>query len=249
LERGNNVRRLVTPGSAGIVKRIGQASVVVASILIAFALDALWEESKERRDLHDDLANIALELEENRARVVYHLDMAQRMANALDVLYVAIDTDGPAPLVADTTVWLAHITPTMDASLGAIDALIASGRMAVVENPELSRRLAGLRGRVEDAVEEQLQALQIHFTRVLPELDDLDHQATRHISDAFWSQERVPGRELEYRGKVVHPGGATLLTALSIRHTLYTVTIGELRDLVEELDLIEELVESEVGGV
>ena len=168
---------------------------------------------------------------------MYHLYMAQRMAKALDVLYFAIDTDGPAPLVADTTVWLAHITPTLDASLGAIDALIASGRMAVVEDPELTRRLAGLRGRVEDAVEEHEQALDIHSTQVLPEFDDLDHQATRHISDTFWSQERVPGRELEYRGEVVYPGGATLLAALNIRHTLYTVTIGELRGLAEELDL------------
>lgn len=239
----------MTAEGAGIRKRLGQGAMVVSSILVAFAVDALWEESKERRDLNDDLANIALELEENRNRAVYHLDMAQRMANALDALYLAIDTDGPTPLLADTTVWLAHITPTLDASLGAIDALIASGRMAVVDNPELSRRLAGLRGRVEDAVEEQVQAQEIHFTRVLPELDDLDHQATRHISDAFWAQARIPGRQLEYRGQVVHPGGPTLLTALSLRHTLSTVTVGELRDLLDELDLIERLVEDEVGGV
>ena len=222
--------------------------MVVLSILIAFAVDALWEESKERRDLHDDLANITLELAENRARVVYHLDMAHRVANALDVLYMAIDKDGPTPLLADTTVWLAHINPTLDASLGAIDALIASGRMAVVENPELSRRLAGLRGRVVDAVEEQVQAQELHVNRVLTELDDLDHQATRHISDAFWSQERIPGRELEYRGQIVHPGGPTLLTALSLRHTLYVVTIGELRGLLDEFDLIEELISEEIGG-
>ena len=131
----------MTASKAGIGKRLGQGAVVVSSILIAFAVDAVWEESKERRDLNEDLANIALELEENRARVVYHLDLAQRIANALDVLYLAIDTGGPSPLVADTTSWLANITPTLDASLGAIDALIASGRMAVVDNPELSRRL------------------------------------------------------------------------------------------------------------
>jgi len=238
----------VTASRAGIGKRLGQGAVVVSSILIAFAVDAVWEESKERRDLNDDLANIALELEENRARVVYHLDLAQRIANALDVLYLAIDTDGPTPLVADTTSWLANINPTLDASLGAIDALIASGRMAVVDNPELSRRLAGLRGRVEDAVEEQVQAQQIYFDRVLPELDGADHQATRHISDAYWAQERIPGRQLEYRAQVAHPGGAALLTALNLRHTLYTVTIGELGGLLAEFDLIEELLASEVGG-
>lgn len=230
-----------------IVRRLGQGLGVVLSILIAFAVDAVWEESKERRDLRDDLANIKSELAENRARVVYHLDMAGRVANALDGLYAAIETQGRTPSVPDTTVWLAHINPTLDASLGAIDALVASGRMAVVDNPELSRRLAGLRGRVGDAVEEQVQATEIHFTRVVPELDDLDHQATRHISDAFWSQERIPGRALEHRGEVIHPGSPALLTALSLRHTLYTVTLGELAGLLDELDLIEQLIDEETG--
>ena len=238
----------MSAGRTGIARRLSQGAVVVSSILIAFAVDALWEQSKERRDLNEDLSNITSELEENRARIVYHLDMAQRMADALDALYVLIDTDGPTPLVPDTTVWLAHITPTFDPSLGAIDALIASGRMSVVDNPELSRRLAGLRGRVGDAVEEQVQAMEIHFARVLPELDDLDHRATRHISDAFWTQERIPGRPLEYRGEVAHPGSPALLTALSLRHTLYIVTIGELRSLLDEFDLIEELIASEIAG-
>ena len=236
------------PEKEGIVKRLRQGAVVVTSILIAFGVDALWEESKERRDLHNDLVNIMSELDENRARVVYHLDLAQRISTALDVLYVAIKTGGPTPLVADTTAWLAHINPTLDASLGAIDALLASGRMAVVQNPELSRRLAGLRDRVEDAVEEQVQASDVYMDRVVPELDDFDHQATRHISDAFWSQERIPGRALEYRGQVAYPVSASLATASNLRQTLYFVSIGELRGLGDEFDLIEELIEAEVGG-
>jgi len=238
----------VRPEQTGIVKRLGQGAVVVASILIAFGVDALWEESKERRDLNEDLANITSELVENRSRVVYHLDMAQRVADANDALFVAIETGGSSPVVADTTVWLAHINPTLDASLGAIDALIASGRMAVVRNPELSRRLAGLRDRVEDAVEEQVLAQQVYFTRVLPELDDMDKRATRHISDAFWSQERIPGRPLEYRSQMVHPGGRASASAYSVRQTLYHVTIGELRGLLDELELIDELIEAEMGG-
>ena len=119
--------------------------------------------------------------------------------------------------------------------------------MAVVDNPELSRRLAGLRGRVGDTVEEQVQASDVHMNRVILELDALDHQATRHISDAYWTQERIPGRELEYRGDVLHPGGPTLLTALSLRHTLYTVTLGELAGLLDEFDLIERLIDEETG--
>ena len=221
--------------------------LVVVSILIAFGLDAFWEEWKERGDLHDDLANISLELEENRSRVEYHLDLAQRMVNAFDVLLEAIDSDQGSATVADTTFWLTAITPSLDASLGAIDALVASGRMAVVENPELSRRLAGLRDRVEDAVEEQVQAYQLQFTVIIPRLEGDYWRATRHIGDEFWAQARVPGRRLEYRSDVAFRDGPDVEYELSTRRTLYYVTIGELRGLLDEFDMIEELIELEVG--
>ena len=231
-----------------ITGRLGQGLLVVVSILIAFGLDAFWEESKERGDLHDDLANISLELEENRGRVEYHLDMAERMVDAFDVLLDAIDSDRDAATVADTTFWLTEITPSLDASLGAIDALVASGRMAVIENPELSRRLAGLRDRVEDAVEEQVQAYQLQFTVVIPRLNGDYWRATKHIGDQFWSEARVPGRPLEYRSDVVFLEGPDVASELSTRRTLYYVTIGELRGLLDEFEVIEELIELEVGA-
>lgn len=238
----------MSPKYERLAKRLGQGALVVASILIAFALDAFWEEFQERGDLHDDLANISLELEENRGRVEYHLDMAQRMVAAFDVVIGAIDSDQTAATVPDTSLWLTAITPSLDASLGAIDALLASGRMAVVENPELSRRLAGLRDRVEDAVEEQLQAHQIQFSSVVPRVQGDYWAAIRHIGDEFWAQARVPGRSLEYRSDVVFRQGPTVLSELSVRRTLYYVTIGEFRGLLDEFKLIENLIDSEVGA-
>ena len=221
---------------------------MVVSIVIAFGLDAFWEESKERRDLHEDLANISSELQENRARVEYHLDLAERMVTAFDVLIGAIDADQGAATVPDTTLWLTSITPSLDASLGAIDALLASGRMAVVGDPELSRRLAGLRDRVEDAVEEQVQAHEIYFSVILPRLKGDSWRGTRHIGEEFWAQERVPGRLLAYRSEVVFADGVDLLYELNVRRTLYYVTLGELRGLLDEFDSIEDLIDVEVGS-
>jgi hypothetical protein len=194
------------------------------------------------------LANISLELEENRGRVEYHLDLAQRMVDAFDVVLEAIDSDQATVAVPDTTLWLTGITPTLDASLGAIDALVASGRMAVVENPELSRRLAGLRDRVEDAVEEQAQAHEIQVSAVVPHLQGDFWRATKHIGDEYWPQARVPGRGLEYRSDVEFREGQDLVSELNFRRTLYYVTIGELRALLDEFDLIEDLIDSEVGA-
>jgi len=175
--------------------------------------------------------------------------MAQRMVDAFGVVLAAIESNQAAPAVADTSFWLTTITPSLDASLGAIDALIASGRMAVIGNPELSRRLAGLRDRVEDAVEEQVQAWEVQVSIVLPHLAEHDWNATRHVGDAFWAQDRVPGRGLEYRGSVTLPSGRSLVAGFSVLRTLHYVTIGEFSALLEEFDVIERLIELEVGGV
>lgn len=180
--------------------------VVVASILIAFALHACWQDAELERDVRLDLENVSREIAANRDRVRYHIDLTSRMVAALDELRVRIAASDAANLVVpDTIVWLSQITPTMDLSLGAVDALLASGRMAAVEDPVLAGRLAGLQGLVGDAVEEQAQALQIQHRHVLPLLTGTDYEGLEHIGEAFWAQERVPGRALAHRGDVLYP--------------------------------------------
>jgi hypothetical protein len=101
---------------------------------------------------------------------------------------------------------------------------------------------------VEDAVEEQTQAWEVQVSLILPYLKEHDWQAVRHLDDAFWAQERIPGRQLENRGNVALPSGRSLVAGLNVRRTLHYVTIGEFRALLQEFDVINELIDSEVGG-
>ena len=68
----------------------------------------------------------------------------------------------------DTLVWLASATVTFNASLGALDALIASGRLAAIDNAAMRLRLAGLRSLVEDAVETQGWGRELFFNHQYP---------------------------------------------------------------------------------
>lgn len=233
-----------TEGMGNRVQRLaGEGLVVVSSILIAFALDAFWQDAELKRDLRLDLANVAGEIEVNRGRVEYQIDLTSRMVTALDEL-LARTTESSAPdlVVPDTIAWLAQITPTMDLSLGAIDALLASGRMAAVEDPNLAGRLAGLHGLVGDAVEEQVQALDIQYSLVLPLLTGMDHERIQHIGDAFWTERRVPGRALPHRGDVLHPRSQELASFLYNRRALYIVVLGELDRLLIEFDELERMI-------
>ena len=112
-----------------------ESFVVIVSILIAFGLDAAWDSAEVRRELRSDLENVVQELQVNQARVAFHFDMAVRIGMALEHLGDALAASSASHVVVpDTIAWLAAVYPTLDGSLGAVDALIASGRMAAIED-------------------------------------------------------------------------------------------------------------------
>jgi hypothetical protein len=142
--------------------------------------------------------------------------------------------------VPDTLVWLALNTPTLDASLGAIDALVASGQLALIRDPALRSRLAGLRDRIEDAVEEQMQALAVYHDHSYPRLIDGGYRTAPTLQSVldFWA-DRVPGRPARSFGMVNFPADAVLAETLRERALLYTISVDEMRVLLTVLDDLE----------
>lgn len=145
--------------------------VVVISILIAFGLDAWWDERVERRDFLDDLINVQQDLATNIVSVTQAIDFQRRGVAAIDVLLEGaerVPVGGTIP-VSDTIVLAAIVsTPTYDPSTGAVDALIESGRLSDLDDPELKGILTDFRTAVLDIREDELGARTAAHDRVLP---------------------------------------------------------------------------------
>lgn len=159
------------PGRRWIV----EGFVVVVSILIAFALDAWWDARSARQDLAADLRGVADELVDNRDALAIRIDGYREIVSSIDYL-LSLDSvrarDG-AVTVADTILFRSFVTsPTTDPSMGVLDALIASGRIALVEDLSLRRFLAGFRTRIEDVREDELGARQVAHERIFPLFED-----------------------------------------------------------------------------
>ena len=96
--------------------------VIVGSILLAFGIEAWWDERVERGEIRQDLANITRELVDNRERIMFQLDLMDRMASGGEAMLKLMESD-PATHVTnmpDTLAWLGTaISGTLDASLGA----------------------------------------------------------------------------------------------------------------------------------
>jgi hypothetical protein len=218
--------------------------VVVASILIAFGLDAWSGWYGDRRDehekllgLHADFTAIAKQLQQ---QVLKH---AQSVA-ATDSLLQLTGPDAQSDTAqVQRLVNRALIASTLDVSSGTLNAILAGGRLEVIRNSELRSALAAWEGVLRDATEDEADSRAHVLRDFVPLLADAAHLRARFQLDTTWRpQSRFA---LTYDALLTDPrvAGALDFRAFWIRHT-----IEELNIVRAEVQHILTLIEAELGG-
>jgi len=136
--------------------RLAEAVAIVLSILVAFGIDAGWDEWQERDDEAELLVALRAEYETNLELVQEVID-----GHASHIADVSIAA-GLAPADYDTIsantasrLVLSLANPwTFDPALGTTETLISSGRIAVIRDRELTEMLTTFVNFVEDAEED-----------------------------------------------------------------------------------------------
>lgn len=113
--------------------------VVVASILLAFAIDAWWDRSRERAEERVILSQLVEELRANieilSANSEHHRLIFDRASTLLSLAASPDDQVSPDSLdhlVAGLSIWAVPVYER-----GALDAALVGGGLAVVENPQV----------------------------------------------------------------------------------------------------------------
>jgi hypothetical protein len=128
-------------------------ALIVASILIAFALNAWWEAAREDREESRHLAAVRGELAANQLYLRERIDALDQMDAAIAALIARIGPT-PDPLPPDSIAALLDTSfgfGTLELAMGSIQALLASGELALLSNEELKRRIAAWPARAADA--------------------------------------------------------------------------------------------------
>ena len=118
--------------------------VIALGILLAFGIDAAWTEWREQTELSRHLSAVGAELAQN-AEALRNIEQESR--DAAEASAALLDMAGPdaAAQYPDSiqrligTLWT---PPNADLSDGAMSALLASGLLAEVSDPELREALA-----------------------------------------------------------------------------------------------------------
>lgn len=139
-------------------KRIAaEGAAIVVSILLAFSIDAWWSNYQDRREEQGVLLGIKSEFEQNLAFIEVELAYRNAVVESILKLFdasVARTPIEPADLdelIGDVTWW-----QNIEYSRGAIDSLLQSGKLSLIENEELRRIIASMPSRYASTTEAEL---------------------------------------------------------------------------------------------
>ena len=136
-----------------------EGAVIVVSILLAFALDAWWDEAQERRRLDEMLEAVAAEFESERVAMdsvvvenEHAINWYETTLRRTDPVLAQLSEDSIRTLgsqIWDYQIW--------EAGFGALAALLNGSLLEKVPDPELRRLLGGWEGELGDLLWTQQQ--------------------------------------------------------------------------------------------
>lgn len=137
---------------------IVEGGVIVGSILLAFALDAWWDERNREEELRDQLGVVAREMQSAREalqRALYAHDMNAQLAAYLSSALGRVP-EGSEVAVSDTLVGPLLPQVTADVTTGSLDAFIAAGGLELIEDVDVRRHLLDWPTQIEDLLDDEI---------------------------------------------------------------------------------------------
>jgi hypothetical protein len=124
---------------------IAESVVIVASILLAFAIQALWDERQEQITVERLLSSFLAEYQNNVELV--REDLRYRRAvkrTTLQLFELAASPSPPDTKVVDELIGGLFWVESPNATWGALESLVTGSQLELIENVELRERLASL---------------------------------------------------------------------------------------------------------
>jgi len=150
---------------------VAESAVIVLSILLAFGIDAWWDEKQDAAEAHEILLSLREEFLAHRSALAEAKETQQAYSLSIDRLLQATrSTDVPPVATMDTLLRHATWSSTWHPGSGARDALIASGRLQLIDNMELRTQLAAWQGVIDELRDNELVVRQIIVTMFNPYL-------------------------------------------------------------------------------
>ncbi len=154
---------------------IAESVAIVASILLAFALDASWDNHTARREETEELRRLEAEIKANVERFEAEIVGQESLLEHTDSLLGILERNAGASarVTVDNGLLLSLLfAPVVEPERSALDALVSSGGIQLISDRQVRERIAILSAQFADAQTQHTRARDLYMDRVLPYLSE-----------------------------------------------------------------------------
>jgi hypothetical protein len=191
-----------------------EGTVIVGSILLAFGIDAWWDERGEAQRRAGLISALVADFDEADAALDGAMDAHNLVENVTARWLRLARSTSPTPdlaAVSDSLISQMLFTGRFDPPRGSIEALLNAGDISVLADARLGEMLSGWPAQVAAFNEREQNAINVYHTWVIPYL----MSAEVPISDLTWYPRGLQlelGPEFEFPVEPRHTRGYTLLS-------------------------------------
>lgn len=149
---------------------LAEGAVVVASILLAFAIDAWWDERQIRADEQQILQGLEEEFISIHEVLTRHSNYHMQDIETLEKVLITIKNGASDDAGSNVEAALREmVSPvTTDLGNGTLDALLGSGRLEILTNTTLRARLVGWERVIGEVWDDQANNAKMVFEIFIP---------------------------------------------------------------------------------
>lgn len=134
-----------------------EAAAIIASILLAFSIDAWWEDRQERQFERETLLALKSEYEDHKQlignQIEFHLMSLRAIASLMSACqhgsYESVE------FTIDEAIYVLQVPVTTDLGSGVRDALISAGRVEAIQDVQLRYELSAWDSVVDELTDGQ----------------------------------------------------------------------------------------------
>jgi len=226
--------------------------VIVASILLAFGIDAWWDERQERQFEQEALVGLQEEYRGHLDTSARHKSLHDEMVRAVLTLMKACERgyyeSDEIPL--DRALFLSRLPPTIDLGDGVAASLISSGRIEILSNRMLRHKITEWNSVLDELVDGQLSS-GLYIRELMYPYLTRNGIPLMSFTSPLGSTPNLPGgRSLAADSEAMQRlfSDPEYLSILEGRYGALVHTSGELVRLIAAIDSILETIEASLAN-
>lgn len=225
-----------------------ESAAIVGSILLAFAIDAWWEDRKERAYEEQALSGLEAEYRLHYEDISMQIEFHELLMSGVSQLMLACSTGryDDAEILLDDAIYASLVPVTTDLGSGVRDSLISAGKIDILQDLSLRNALSGWDRVVDEVVDGQLYSAELVRDHVFPFYKQYGIQLGYGESDKNGSPWPMSATPLSIDAENVQTliGDAGFCTTLEYRYGHMSHTLDEYGYLLDSIEEIQTLVQA-----